>query len=336
MPNQQPKKPRMPKDAAIFVKGKIKGEVRYPPCERYSKEVMEKLEEFKVRPTTGISEFCRSIPYNSEKKGFHDKTGREGFEVFQYVYRVPDDDREYTVMWDYNIGLVRVTPFFKCCKFSKATPSRALGHNPGLREISHSITGGALAAQGYWLPFEAAKAVAAKFCYPIRHALVPIFSEDFPALCAVPGTDEFGVMTIDQAITRRCAELANKLRQHEAPSSRESSAMAPRRQQQRRRRPSKSLNRLESEEVESGYCSDTDASTRSPTFTPQAARLCEKRSLPQPDPATTSQKQQEQQQQQQRRSPTPPWSDEERAARLIMELHKADRSLLSKRRRFSL
>ena len=39
--------------------------------------------------------------------------------VFQYTFRAPDDDREYTVMWDYNIGLVRITPFFKCCKYSK-------------------------------------------------------------------------------------------------------------------------------------------------------------------------------------------------------------------------
>ena len=68
-------------------------------------------------------------------------------------------------MWDYNIGLVRITPFFKSCKYSKVchyssilqsslltlletTPARALGLNSGLREITHSITGGALAAQG--------------------------------------------------------------------------------------------------------------------------------------------------------------------------------------------
>lgn len=25
-------------------------------------------------------------------------------------------------MWDYNVGLVRVTPFFKCCKYSKVGP----------------------------------------------------------------------------------------------------------------------------------------------------------------------------------------------------------------------
>lgn len=71
-------------------------------------------------------------------------------------------------MWDYNIGLVRITPFFKCCKYSKVsqtllsskslargsdkhkqtTPAKMLGMNSGLKEITHSITGGALAAQG--------------------------------------------------------------------------------------------------------------------------------------------------------------------------------------------
>ncbi len=39
--------------------------------------------------------------------------------MFQYTFKVPGDDREYTVMWDYNVGLVRITPFFKCCKYSK-------------------------------------------------------------------------------------------------------------------------------------------------------------------------------------------------------------------------
>lgn len=39
--------------------------------------------------------------------------------VFQYTFKASGDEREYTVLWDYNIGLVRVTPFFKCCKYSK-------------------------------------------------------------------------------------------------------------------------------------------------------------------------------------------------------------------------
>ncbi len=40
--------------------------------------------------------------------------------VFQYTFREENDDREpFTVMWDYNIGLVRMTPFFKCLKYAK-------------------------------------------------------------------------------------------------------------------------------------------------------------------------------------------------------------------------
>ena len=54
------------------------------------------------------------------------------FAVFQYTFRVPGDDKEYTVMWDYNVGLVRVTPFFKCCKYSKVGSSSRLRYH-GIR-----------------------------------------------------------------------------------------------------------------------------------------------------------------------------------------------------------
>jgi hypothetical protein len=39
--------------------------------------------------------------------------------VFQYTFKIPGEDAEYPVLWDYNVGLVRITPFFKCCKYSK-------------------------------------------------------------------------------------------------------------------------------------------------------------------------------------------------------------------------
>jgi hypothetical protein len=76
-----------------------------------------------------------------------------------------------------------------------------LNVNPGLQKITHSITGGALKGQGpslphppqnqltrsgYWMPYSAAKAIAATFSHDIRHALVPLFGPDFPGLCAVP------------------------------------------------------------------------------------------------------------------------------------------------------
>jgi hypothetical protein len=125
----------MAKDGAIFAKGKIKGEVNFPPFERFDEETMREIQKFQVYPLGKIQEYSRHIPYNSEKKSFLEKTGRESFEgmlrsslvqplltlivVFQYIFKVPGDDKEYTVMWDYNIGLVRITPFFKCCKYSK-------------------------------------------------------------------------------------------------------------------------------------------------------------------------------------------------------------------------
>ena len=30
-----------------------------------------------------------------------------------------EDNKEYVVLWDYNVGLVRMTPFFKSLKHSK-------------------------------------------------------------------------------------------------------------------------------------------------------------------------------------------------------------------------
>ena len=129
----------MTKDGAVFAKGKIKGEVNYAPFERLDEEIMREVQKFQVYPLGKIQEYSRHIPYNSEKKSFLEKTGRESFEgkkpypsrpvtstdssiaVFQYVFKVPGDDKDYIVMWDYNIGLVRITPFFKCCKYSKVS-----------------------------------------------------------------------------------------------------------------------------------------------------------------------------------------------------------------------
>lgn len=108
-----------------------------------------------------------------------------------------------------------------------------LKKNPGLSELSHNITGGSIYAQGkiltmssrpetrtagltlsfhlgYWLPFEAAKAVAATFCYNIRYALTPIFGLDFLSMCLVPTDPGFGQMIISPAIVRQCSETVEK------------------------------------------------------------------------------------------------------------------------------
>lgn len=32
-----------------------------------------------------------------------------------------DNIKDYTVMWDYDVGLVRITPFFKCLGYAKVS-----------------------------------------------------------------------------------------------------------------------------------------------------------------------------------------------------------------------
>ncbi|KAK8079895.1 APSES transcription factor Xbp1 [Apiospora hydei] len=224
-------KQKVAKDAAVFTNGKPKGTVNFQPHERLDETSLREARKFQVFPLGKIQDYCRHIPYNSGKKDFFEKTGRESFEVFQYVFRLPGDDTEYVVMWDYNVGLVRMTPFFKCCKYSKVsqsptlivargpvsdpaktTPAKMLNMNPGLKEITHSITGGSIMAQGYWMPFNCAKAVCATFCYRIAGALIPIFGPGFPSMCIPPDAPEHGRMIIDPTTILHSTREADRFR----------------------------------------------------------------------------------------------------------------------------
>ncbi|KAI1130517.1 hypothetical protein F5Y10DRAFT_289172 [Nemania abortiva] len=205
-------KHKMPKDAAVFTKSKPKGVINFQPFEDLDELSLHRVRKFQVYPLGKIREYSRHIPYNSGKKDFFEKTGRESFEVFQYVFKVPGDDAEYAVMWDYNVGLVRMTPFFKCCKYPKTTPAKMLNSNPGLKEITHSITGGSIMAQGYWMPYQCAKAVCATFCHNISGALIPIFGPDFPGLCTQVDAPEYSRMVIDPAIVIRSTREAEYYR----------------------------------------------------------------------------------------------------------------------------
>lgn len=129
---------KAPKDAPVFSEGnKIVGHLNYSPHEAGSDhDLAAQHRKFQIYPLGEIQKKgVRHIPYNSDKKDFLDKTGRDAFEgksafvcwndeadqvvVFQYTYKRPGEDKEYVVVWDYNVGLVRMTPFFKSCKYSK-------------------------------------------------------------------------------------------------------------------------------------------------------------------------------------------------------------------------
>lgn len=78
--HQARKKQKICKDAAVFVPGTIRGDCNYPPHEFQDKMLEAQHQQFEVYPMNRIADFPRHIPYNSEKKFFFEKTGRESLE----------------------------------------------------------------------------------------------------------------------------------------------------------------------------------------------------------------------------------------------------------------
>ncbi len=81
----------MTKGAATFIKGKPKGEVNYPPYEIQDITTAAEYHKYEVQPVGRISDYPKRIPYNSDKKTFQRKTGRDGFEgkthLLQWIHK---------------------------------------------------------------------------------------------------------------------------------------------------------------------------------------------------------------------------------------------------------
>ncbi|KAI9672195.1 MAG: hypothetical protein M1831_002009 [Alyxoria varia] len=174
-------KMKEPKDAPKFVRGEPKGEVAFPPHQPQDQETIQEHEKFEIFPKEEpIRSFPREIPYNSDKKDFQGKTGRDAFQG--------KDHSNCSHSWALK---GKAVPDQAGCGTDQplppqTEPAKAIGQNPGLKDLCFSITGGALVAQGYWVPYEAAKAIAALFCWEIRYALSPVFGPAFPTICVRP------------------------------------------------------------------------------------------------------------------------------------------------------
>jgi hypothetical protein len=136
------------------------------------------------------------------------------------------------------------------------------------------------------MPYEAAKAIAATFCYDIRWALTPVFGKDFPSKCLPPNDTRFAKFLIDPEIVRNCTAETNRFRKEGASyrlmastapillspldtpkMSFESPSWKPKAVKQRRARPA---------DIESGYGTDpgkNDRCTFSPHVSPQWTHL---------------------------------------------------------------
>ena len=114
------------------------------------------------------------------------------------------------------------------------------------------------------MPFEAAKAVAATFCYNIRYALTPVFGIEFLDLCVEPEDPRFGRMVIDRNIVRHSTEAANELRVLSREASILASPQTPASSASFPRWTPKSLRPkpIKTADVESGYGTDTDQSDK--------------------------------------------------------------------------
>jgi len=74
------KKAKLTKDAPVFNPGPVRDECRFPPDESQGEKLAAYHQQFEVSPFGEIADYPRHIPYNSEKKDFLDKTGREYLE----------------------------------------------------------------------------------------------------------------------------------------------------------------------------------------------------------------------------------------------------------------
>lgn len=75
-----PAKDKMSKAVTAPVIGKAKGAINYKPCEIQDETIAAEHRRFKVEPIGRIGDSPRHIPYSSDKKSFHQKTGRDAFE----------------------------------------------------------------------------------------------------------------------------------------------------------------------------------------------------------------------------------------------------------------
>lgn len=66
------------------------------------------------------------------------------------------------------------------------------------------------------MPYQAAREIAATFCWDIRWALTPVFGNDFPQICKPPSDPCFAKFVIDPQIVRFCALETDRFRKEGA------------------------------------------------------------------------------------------------------------------------
>ncbi|ODQ48060.1 hypothetical protein PICMEDRAFT_31792, partial [Pichia membranifaciens NRRL Y-2026] len=91
--------------------------------------------------------------------------------VTVYEYKLGN----HVILWDYVIGWVYITSIWKAVGNYKADVLKLVSTSPEIKNKVYKTKGGCLKVQGTWIQYDVAKQLAARFCWPIRFALVPLF-----------------------------------------------------------------------------------------------------------------------------------------------------------------
>lgn len=105
------------------------------------------------------------------------------------------------VMWDYYTGYVHLTGLWKAIGNNKADIVKLIDNSPDLEPMIRRVRGGFLKIQGTWVPFQVAQALAARTCFHIRYALIPVFGKEFPESCLKPHEPGFGQLQMHLSTT---------------------------------------------------------------------------------------------------------------------------------------
>jgi len=73
-------KRKMAKEPPGLAKSRAKGVINFRPFEDLDEVALREVRRFQIYPFGSIQDNCKHIPYNSGKKDFFEKTGRESFE----------------------------------------------------------------------------------------------------------------------------------------------------------------------------------------------------------------------------------------------------------------
>ena len=113
------------------------------------------------------------------------------------------------------------------------------------------------------MPFEAAKAVAARLCYEIRYVLVSVFGPDFVSMCCKPGDPDYQNLSINRDIIQRCKDEAKAIESQSGGASLPTSPKVPSAYAELPLWPPKTSSRPKQKraaDIESGYGTDTERS----------------------------------------------------------------------------